>query len=474
MVLNSKTLPGDNLMSNLTSLDGMIRAAWRLPMWSLVAKAVRLVRSPGKQDWIDQLQLPGPGSTRLDSLMQAARPGLVASAALMDITPPDPSGMYLAGFAAQRTCTGVLDPLYARTLFISDGETPLIIVALDLIGLSGCVVDKLRDCLTGKFQDSLLIVSTHNHQGPDTLGLWGKSLGGWLPYQTGVSVDYMNFLVDRIVACVEQALDAAQPARLHVAKGVFDSQARWIHNERDNLVDRDLRVIQFDDLQGRSIATLMQHACHPETLWKANRKMSADFCGECCGYVEKQIGGVGLYVNGALGAMLTAAIDRDSRVETRQTFMVDLGRALGRAAVRLVRRARQRPPADPEVNVAACEVRMPPQANYFYALMQSLGVVAGQEDNGEIVSQVSFYRVGPASITCLPGEPAPAVGLEILKRVPGNPKLLFGLANDELGYLVPPEFFHDDKYAYESSLSPGPLAAARIALAIEKLARLEQ
>jgi hypothetical protein len=104
-------------------------------------------------------------------------------------------------------------------------------------------------------------------------------------------------------------------------------------------------------------------------------------------------------------------------------------------------------------------------------VIHALGVVESRDINDDLVSEVSFARLGPASITALPGEAAPALGMEILDRVPGSPKLLFCLANDELGYLLPPEFFHDRAYAYESTMGPGPQSATRLALAVEAALR---
>ena len=59
----------------------------------------------------------------------------------------------------------------------------------------------------------------------------------------------------------------------------------------------------------------------------------------------------------------------------------------------------------------------------------------------------------------------------MLAGVGGQPTFLCALANDELGYLLPPEAFHDPVFAYETTLSPGPQAATRLKLAVEKLFR---
>jgi hypothetical protein len=46
---------------------------------------------------------------------------------------------------------------------------------------------------------------------------------------------------------------------------------------------------------------------------------------------------------------------------------------------------------------------------------------------------------------------------------------VFGLCNDELGYLMLPEYFEDNAYAYERSMSPGPRALPAIREALDLL-----
>lgn len=425
-------------------------------------------RDTGSCSWTE-IVMPA-GMLPLDAFMGTAPEQLVAGAAAMDVTPPRPAGMWLAGFGAERACSGVRDPLFARALVVAGAGTPLVIVTADLIGLSLMRTRRLRQRLTRRYPDAIHIVCTHNHQGPDTLGIWGPTLMGRLPYRNGQDPAYMDFLESRIVTCVERALASARPARLHVASGKFDTAGRWVRNERAAVADRELRVIQFDDQAGESIASLVQYACHPETLWKANRQISADFCGVCCETIEKRLGGTAIYINGALGALVSAAVGHDTLYQSREMFMHGLGRALGRAALRLVGRARLAPVLDPAISVGGGEVRIPASGNRFYQILAALGVVDEREFAPDMISRVSFCRLGPASITFLPGEAAPALGLEILARVPGKPRLLACLADDELGYLLTPEMFHDRTYAYECGMSPGPQTAVRLALAVEKLA----
>jgi hypothetical protein len=52
------------------------------------------------------------------------------------------------------------------------------------------------------------------------------------------------------------------------------------------------------------------------------------------------------------------------------------------------------------------------------------------------------------------------VSFEILEKMNGFPRILAGLANDEIGYIIPADDFRDDEY--EETMSLGPAAAPLI------------
>lgn len=446
------------------------RALWKLPVWRLAASG--LEATGHLLDLPHRVPEIAPGGARpLDAYMARGPAGeLAAGAAAIDITPRNPEGFFLAGFGSARRCLALRDPLFARCLFLCDGQTPWLLIALDLIGLSLPRCARIRARISERFQHAVWLACTHSHESPDTLGLWGPALGGLLPYRTGLDDAYLSWLEERILECAGRAIAAARPARLHLASGLFDRAGKWIHNERSPVIDRSLRVMHLRDQQGAALATLVQHACHPETLWSDNQRMSADFCSVCCRSVERALGGVALYVNGALGAMVSAAVGHSTPVAQREALVDRLGQELGRAAIRLARRSLDAPCDQTHLSVAVEPVCFPAEHNALYRLVHALGVVEHRELAGGLRSEVCLARIGPATMLGLPGEPAPALGLELLERIDGEPRFLLGLCNDELGYLLPPEYFHDPAYAYEQTMTPGPLAATRLALAVERLA----
>src|SRR6185295_2367964 len=109
----------------------------------------------------------------LTSSARAENAALRAGFAAVDIT-PDVHGqgkIYLAGYSMNRRATGVHDPLFARTVVLAGGNEKIAISCVDLVGLQYPQVKAIRARLLGfKY---VLVSSTHNHEGPDCIGIWG-------------------------------------------------------------------------------------------------------------------------------------------------------------------------------------------------------------------------------------------------------------------------------------------------------------
>jgi hypothetical protein len=67
----------------------------------------------------------------------------------------------------------VHDPIWARALVLTLGKRRIALVALDLVGLFYHDVQWIRQAVSDLAFDYVLIASTHTHSAPDSLGLWG-------------------------------------------------------------------------------------------------------------------------------------------------------------------------------------------------------------------------------------------------------------------------------------------------------------
>ena len=79
---------------------------------------------------------------------------------------------------------------------------------------------------------------------------------------------------------------------------------------------------------------------------------------------------------------------------------------------------------------------------------------------GRTLTDMTYIRLGEAQFISVPGELLPEVSFEILAEMKGFPRMLIGLANDQIGYMVPPYDFRDDYY--EETMSQGPATAVQV------------
>ena len=117
---------------------------------------------PGKINRRELFFLTGAGLAALavhGKLSASGSEALRGGTARVNITPP--VGCWLSGWASRdRPSEGVSDSLYAKSLVLSDGRTEIVIVAADLIGVTGEIVSEVRKAVeqeTGIPQDNILI-----------------------------------------------------------------------------------------------------------------------------------------------------------------------------------------------------------------------------------------------------------------------------------------------------------------------------
>src|SRR5262249_42393332 len=77
--------------------------------------------------------------------------------------------VFIAGFGHNRKATKVHDPIMARAVVLSDGKQKIALVSVDVVGLFNSVAESVRKQVDGFAY--VCVSSTHNHEGPDTLGL---------------------------------------------------------------------------------------------------------------------------------------------------------------------------------------------------------------------------------------------------------------------------------------------------------------
>ncbi len=412
---------------------------------------------------------PAPAIDAIHEALGAPPPGTWwAGAAKVDITPAGPA--YLAGFSPGRRSTGVHDPLYARCAFLDDGLTPLVLVALDLIGFLNRDVHAASARITGRFPASVIVSSTHVHAAPDTLGLWGP---GWIvPVGSGIDPEYVERVTQAIASCAADAATHARPATARFAHAQAPPDLSYNVHAEDrpaaaSAKDDALDVVRWIDGDGNGVATIVSWACHPEALGRDNTLVTADYPGALNGELERRLGGTSMLVNGAVGGLVTV------RIPDGGPHDFALAESVGRDLADVVTAALDAPasaawtPEPGGIRTAIREVKIPFD-NRWWRFFRWLGLLdVDLDDERRATTAVSAWRLGPSTWLTVPGEVFPSLGHRYKAAMSTPYRLLVGLGQDELGYIMDADEFEDDLYGYEQMMSPGPATGPALDAAVD-------
>lgn len=406
--------------------------------------------------------------------------------------------VWIAGFSNSRAANGVHDDTWARTMIIDDGKTRLAIVILDAIGFMNDDIVDVRKMIPAEAGITYTIVaSTHTHEGPDFLGLWGKT-----PLKSGINKEYMAFVKGQIVKSVVEAAKNIRPAKLEISEDLTGALSQLKDTRKPEVFDAGMRMIKAVDKEtGAVLGSLVAWADHPETLWSKNLLVTSDFVHYVREGVEKGvfngdtlmnpgIGGVCVYANGAVGGLLTTHPSLTIKDPfTGQEFSeptFEKAEAQGKNVSLVALNAMEKPSEVIESAGISLVVRTLPMKidNTLFKLGAMLGVMKrGTMGWMKMRTEMAVATIGPISFVTVPGEIYPELlngpvdapegndfGIQpveippIREMMPGKYKIVFGLANDEIGYIIPksqwdvkaPYTYGRDNSPYGEENSMGP------------------
>ena len=170
-----------------------------------------------------------------------------------------------------------------------------------------------------------------------------------------------------------------------------------------------------------------------------------------------------VYINGAIGGLMTTRSSmplRDPFLDTTYTeASFEKARAQGQRLAKLALEALDHPDTLVErsnLSVRAKTITLPLD-NKIFRLAAMLGVLDfGMTGWFRIRTELAAFTLGPASFLCIPGEIYPEIvngGVEapagqdyeinpieippMRELMPGKYRFVIGLANDEIGYIIP-------------------------------------
>ncbi len=424
-------------------------------------------------------------------------------------------GYWLAGYSASTPMLGINDDITVRAIVLRKASKTVAIVTMDLIGFFKSDVDRIRRLLQERAPSlgigEVLVVSAHTHSSIDTIGMWGpQDPFGEVLWQSGADEEYIKDVVGKTLDAIVDAGVSMEIGRVRaITKRVGIEQMAT--DLRDPfIIDDNMSVVIFEDLKGERIATLVNWGSHPEGLAGKSNLISSDYVYYMCEAIENGIsegknpipasGGMAFFIQGPQGGMITDlhmdVYDDDGKKIQENSF-----KALKRVGENIARKVYEISMDaeylnDTDIFNIRKEYRFPLE-NKFFWMMFDLGWLRDRPkwkidpeketyiDNVEIETEVVTKQIGDINIQSVPGElfPELAVGgyrepydysfghpiIEPsnnyppdLSKAPAGPyirdimkgrvKLIAGLGNDFLGYIIPEyDFKLSEDYPYFTS-----------------------
>jgi neutral ceramidase len=214
--------------------------------------------------------------------------GLHAGAAVADITPTD--AQFLFGYPyVNRRSTGVNDRIVSSALYLTDGRTPVMFIANDIIFVTREMTQRIRRVVfeaTGVPPSHIVVTATHTHSAPKTVDYLSNADDACVP---PVDTAYLAFLEQQATSAAVAAYRNARPARAGLAVGDATGVGT---NRRDPMGPADpeaaVLVVKGRD-NDETIAAMLVYSMHPTVLREDSTVVSADFPGMTRRYLQRSV-----------------------------------------------------------------------------------------------------------------------------------------------------------------------------------------
>ena len=369
----------------------------------------------------------------------------------------------MAGSFRARKNIGIDDPLEATAVVLECEGVRAALVGVDLIALSRATTAeaaRLAETACGIPRASVLVSASHTHSGPYTVPCFGTD--------ADLAAEYTASLPEKLGRLIARADGARVPCRAYrgraLVRGIASHRRLVLKSGRvinnwmrppageqvvgcAGPVDPELGFLRFDDADGRTLACLVNYACHVNAHF--GLKYSADYAGVARRVLaEKLDGAETVFLPGACGNVNPA------------TDYPTLGERVAEGALRASDGAVEL--TEPAVSSAQREIELP--LRDFSELQEEVAAVAPlwsddtesvfreewellrAEGSSSVRTVAGAVRVGDFAIAGVPGELFVEHGLEIKRRSPVGWTYVAELANDYVGYLPTREAFSRGGY----------------------------
>lgn len=422
----------------------------------------------------------------ISSAASGAEGTLRAGTAVVDITPPRLPISMVGSFTDRKALT-VNDPLYVRCLALDDGATRLVLMSVDCCLVSRELFDEVKKqaaAATGIPTTHMLMSATHTHTAAPVIDM----------AQVRAEPSYNQFLTERLIEAVRQAVAHLQPARLGWSVGQLPGE---VHNRRWKMkpgaipasplgvttdlvrtnpgignpglvepagpTDPDVMLLAATTPEGKPLALYCVYSLHyvggipPDAI-------SADYFGEFSNQMRERLVGAdkaspfaAMLANGTSGDINNVDVrNRAPSSKPLEQMRLVAGR-LADVAEKEFRTMKFHEHVKLQASETELDLRVrKPSANDVRQAEETLATSDGKPANvvrdvyaGETIALAAWpdevrlklqtLHIGELAIAAIPCEAFVEIGLELKRRSPHRPTFVVGLANGYNGYLPTPE-----------------------------------
>lgn len=480
---------------------------------TLVGGIAALIKSPdwvSKSDYVSENFYEGLDADEfLDTPAEGAKWKIgYANASLLTGKELSGEGDYYVGGSlsvTKKLATEVRDDQKVRTVAISDGRGISIFAVLDAYGLASTDVRAIRKIFAEYAAEknlnitSVNISALHQHSCVDTFGMNGdivsavftscvrNILGLELP--SGQNEDYMANLYAKTVDTMKKAVENMEEGTLYYGSV---NVADYIRDKRDPQVfDEELHRLRFVPDSDTSKETwIINGAIHCVGNGAAGTVLTGDYPYYMEKYINENAGANYFYIQGAELAisLQTALIESDPAAKEQYGERYAKLMAYGEKLGELVCTISDETEVAPIFNISFEEIFVPID-NSILTLAAKCGLLLNQVvrvglNKYEVATEVGYAEFGDKlAVAIIPGELAPEIAFggadtaaeswtgtdwnyASFEEASGKELIVFGITNDQIGYILNENSWHSYLTENEEIVSTGPKAGATITEAV--------
>eukprot|EP01119_Soliformovum_irregulare_P005626 TRINITY_DN17381_c0_g1_i1.p1 TRINITY_DN17381_c0_g1~~TRINITY_DN17381_c0_g1_i1.p1 ORF type:complete len:487 (+),score=136.37 TRINITY_DN17381_c0_g1_i1:22-1461(+) len=203
---------------------------------------------------------------------------------------------------------GAWNPTWCKALVIDNGAEQIAFATLDGIGSDENLnYEAYGIASTMGFNipiTNIIFSASHSHSGPGAVS--ADSLWSLAPATDLLVPEIRRKLATSIATSLVEAFHNLAPAKIDIGTGdlvgvTVNRRARISPYVQRDTIDPHLGVIRVDTAAGVPLATMWNFAIHGVCFGSDNLKFSSDIMGYASDVMEKQIGGIALFMNGDAG-----------------------------------------------------------------------------------------------------------------------------------------------------------------------------